>query len=289
MSQVFGVEPWRGSSGGNPVRKEDATVGRLVHQWVQRALNAAKEPRRLTRGRLAPGAFRRLGARASGNRETSSRRSAPRGTRRRRGPERSSVLVARCIAENSLGRRALPGDTCPKPLIALRRCEGRAVGTTGCARATPVPWVCLGKSFEGELATSEGPLHLRAHCDVLLLDRADLSGADCQFIDIRTGRSGGNRRTHGGESRKRPGTEAGRTAFPRLGGGCQSRRHPCRRRASGRLKNRLLDASARAASPANAGGSGAETAFPGFRPAGRPRRRARARSVGESTARHDAD
>lgn len=49
------------------------------------------------------------------------------------------------------------------------------------------PWVCLGKSFQGELATSEGPLHLRAHCDVLLLDRADLSGATCEFIDIRTG------------------------------------------------------------------------------------------------------
>ncbi len=56
LSQVFGVEPWRGSSGGSPVRKEDATVGRLVHQWVQRALNVSKEPRALTRGRLAAGA-----------------------------------------------------------------------------------------------------------------------------------------------------------------------------------------------------------------------------------------
>ncbi len=48
-------------------------------------------------------------------------------------------------------------------------------------------WLCLGKTFEGEISTREGPLHLRAHCDALLLNQADLAGATCQFVDIRTG------------------------------------------------------------------------------------------------------
>ena len=48
-------------------------------------------------------------------------------------------------------------------------------------------WLVLDREFEAELPTPAGRLRLRAHCDVLLLDRPELSGAACQIIDIRTG------------------------------------------------------------------------------------------------------
>ena len=172
MGHVFGVEPWRGSSGGSPVRREDATVGRLVHEWVRRAINTAKEPQQLT--------------------AEDWRRVSNGGLTRARQETEKHLLAA-------LHREGVPEG--PDHLLpywwqgVLRKAAWaaeRCLETLSETAQRPNPsgnglLLCMGKSFEGELPTRDGPLHLRAHCDVLLLDRATLPGATCQFIDIRTG------------------------------------------------------------------------------------------------------
>ena len=178
------MEPWRGS-GGAPVRKEDATVGRLVHQWVQRSLNTAREPKRLSaedwRQALSGGLQR-----ARRETETQLLAALPRDA----GPDRESHALP-FWWQGVLRKASWAAARCLETLseTAYRFAGGEETGERrkdhGVREAGS--WLCLGKSFEGELPSREGPLHLRAHCDVLLLDRARLEGAVCQFIDIRTG------------------------------------------------------------------------------------------------------
>ncbi len=177
MSQVFGVEPWRGGSGGSPVRKEDATVGRLVHQWVQRALNTAREPRRLSaedwRQALSTGLDR-------ARRETTTHLlAALPGEAGQAGSEHPLPFWWQGV----LRKASWASERCLETLSET----AYRFGQEHAASEPDGSWLSLGKGFAGEVPTREGPLHLRAHCDALLLDRANLNGAVCQFIDIRTG------------------------------------------------------------------------------------------------------
>ncbi len=172
LGQIFSAQPWRDDD-RNLTRGEGWMVGRLVHRWLHTALNASKEPRRLTA--------------ADWNRALT-----------------QGLTRARSETESGLRTRLLPADpsaphnTAPKPLPlwwqgvlrkaawATRRCLESLAETAARQPDTPV-WLSMNQNFRAELGTSAGPLRLRAQCDVVLLDRPEFAGAACQLIDIRTG------------------------------------------------------------------------------------------------------
>ncbi len=167
LAKVFGVEPWRDGA-RELTRGEGWVIGRLVHRWLHDALRGSKEPRRLNdldwRHALTTGLAQaraatetRLRATASGNRV-----------------ESASVPL---WWQGVLHKADWAARRCLETLA-----EAARGGSGGGAR-----WLVLDREFHAELPTPAGRLRLRAHCDVLLLDRPEMTGAACQIIDIRTG------------------------------------------------------------------------------------------------------
>lgn len=167
LGQIFAAQPWRDDD-RNLTRGEGWMVGRLVHRWLHTALNASKEPRRLT----APDWDRAL----------------TQGLTRARA-ETEAGLHTRLTAADAVAPTPLPHwwqGVLRKAEWATRRCLESLAQTAGEAADAPV-WLAMNQNFRAELGTNAGPLRLRAQCDVVLLDQPEFTGAVCRLIDIRTG------------------------------------------------------------------------------------------------------
>ncbi len=172
LGQIFAAQPWRDDD-RNLVRGEGWMVGRLVHRWLHTALDATKEPRRLTAADWTRALTQGL-SRARAETESS--------LRARLGSADASPL-------EDVAPTALPlwwQGVLRKATWATRRCL-ESLAETATSQPDAPRWLAMNQKFHAELGTDAGPLRLRAQCDVVLLDRPDFPGAVCQLIDIRTG------------------------------------------------------------------------------------------------------
>ena len=171
MKQVFGAEPWR-DTGHRLVRGESWMVGRLVHQWVPAALGLSKTPRRFGSedwNRVLGSGLDRVRA------ETEDRLRASLGKTRHPAERRAELDL---WWQGVLRKAAWASTRCLEALAATATATGDG----------PVEhWVGVQQNFQAELGTADGPLRLRARCDLVLLDRPEIEGAACQLVDIRTG------------------------------------------------------------------------------------------------------
>ncbi len=172
LAQIFGAKSWHDDD-RSLTRGEGWTVGRLVHRWLHVALEATKEPRRLTAADWT--------------------RALTDGLRRARAETESGLRSRLAVAVPPVtGATALPAlplwwqGVLRKTSWATRRCLETLAETAARQPGNPL-WLCMNQTFQSELATGSGPLRLRAQSDVVLLDRPEFEGAACQLIDIRTG------------------------------------------------------------------------------------------------------
>ena len=174
MAQVFAALPWRDKARGL-VRGESWMVGRLVHQWVPAALGLSKEARRFGAEDWQR-AFNQGLARVRGETEASLHNSLGAGKREKNGAAELNLWW-----QGVLRKAHRATHRCLEALAELAMSDGQAER-----------WVSVERNFRGELATGDGLLRLRARCDLVLLDRPEMAGANCQLIDIRTGAAPGS-------------------------------------------------------------------------------------------------
>ena len=172
LEQIFGSQPWHDDH-HSLVRGESWVVGRLVHRWLHVALDATREPRRLTADDWARALTQGL---------TRARSETEDGLRARLAPPDHQPPSAALLASLPLWWESV----LRKAVWATRRCLETLAETAAAQGDVPV-WLGMNQSLQAELATASGPLRLRAQCDVVLRDRPELAGAVCQLIDIRTG------------------------------------------------------------------------------------------------------
>ena len=172
LGQIFAAEPWRDHD-SSLTRGEGWMVGRLVHRWLHVALDASREPRRLTHEDWT--------------------RALTHGLTRARSETESSLRArfAAVVSPQTVGAppHALPlwwQSVLRKAVWATRRCLETLAETASLQPDIPL-WLSMNQKLQAELGTDAGPLRLRAQCDVVLMDRPELDGAVCQLIDIRTG------------------------------------------------------------------------------------------------------
>ena len=207
LGQIFGTQPWR-DHGRSLTRGEGWMVGRLVHRWLGTALDASREPRRFTAADWTRALAHGL-------------------------PRARSETEASLRAQLTADHRPPPPDGAPLPALPLwwqgvlrkavwatRRCLETLAKTAADQPAVPL-WVCLNQNFRAELGTAAGPLRLRAHSDVVLLDRPDLDGASCQVIDIRTGAAPSGSAPTADQLEKGRGLHAAATLMLALAGGAE--------------------------------------------------------------------
>lgn len=178
LAEIFGVEPWRDGA-RELVRGESWMIGRLVHRWLHSALRGPAEPRRLSdldwQHALTSGL-----ARARAETETRLRAAAAPGSKSTARPDGDAGLPL--WWQGVLHKADWAARRCLETLAQAAR-----GGTDPGGNEHGPRWFCLDKTFRAELSTPAGRLRLRGHCDVMLLDRPELTGAVCQLIDIRTG------------------------------------------------------------------------------------------------------
>ncbi len=172
LGQIFGTQAWHDHT-RSLTRGEGWTVGRLVHRWLHTALDATREPRRLTAEDWT--------------------RALTRGLPRARA-ESEAALRTRLTPAHAVPRDSAPPAPLPlwwqgvlrKAVWATRRCLETLAETAARQPDTPL-WLAMNQHFQSELTTAAGPLRLRTQSDVVFLDRPEIDGAVCQIIDIRTG------------------------------------------------------------------------------------------------------
>ena len=169
MTQVFGAEPWRDKARGL-VRGESWMVGRLVHQWVPAALGLSKEARRFGAEDWSQALGQGL-SRVRTQAEAGLRHSLAGGKRTKDGAAELNLWW-----QGVLRKAHRATFRCLEALAGLAMADGQTER-----------WVSVERNFRAVLGTGDGLLRLRARCDLVLLDRPEMAGANCQLIDIRTG------------------------------------------------------------------------------------------------------
>ena len=169
ISQVLAAEPWRDLA-RSLVRGESWIVGRLVHQWVPAALGLTRTARRFTAEDWTQVLHHGL-TRIQAETDAASRSSFTRSRSGAEGPVELDLWW-----QGILGKASRAAYRCLETLAATASIGGQTE-----------QWMIMARDFQAALETANGPLRLRARCDLVLLDRPELAGATCQLIDFRTG------------------------------------------------------------------------------------------------------